>query len=389
MAGTLLIKHARIYTPLTIINDGFIYIENGIIKSIGREPCPVKSSDSINAEGFIVAPGFIDTHIHGYKGYDSNDCKPESYLKMSQLLVRHGVTAFIPSTVTAPHDVLLEASKAIREAAEHWDHNGARILGLHLEGPYISKEKKGAQNPEYIRAASRSELEDYIKASNNLIRQITVAPEAPGVLDLIPYAVEKGIVVSIGHTNASYEETKKAIEAGASKATHLYNAMKAIHHREPGPIIALLEDKNVYIELIADFIHVSKPMLKLAIDYAGTNRIVLITDAISATMLPDGEYKLGGLNVIVKDGIPRLASSGALAGSTLTMDKAVKNVHSLGYSIPETLSMASLNPAKSVYALWREKIGLIKPGFKADLVFLNENLDVVKTMVGGVFVYEK
>ncbi|WFO75146.1 N-acetylglucosamine-6-phosphate deacetylase [Desulfurococcaceae archaeon MEX13E-LK6-19] len=389
MPGELLIRHARIYTPLTIIDNGFIYIKEGIIKDVGSEPCPIKCSNIINAEDLIVAPGFIDTHIHGYKGYDSNDCKPESFLEISKLITRHGVTAFIPSTVTASHETLLEASKAVYEAIKSWNGGGARILGLHLEGPYISKEKRGAQNPEYIRPASRQELREYIKASNNHIRQITVAPEAPGVIDLIPYAVENEITVSIGHTNASYEETRKAIEAGASKATHLYNAMKSIHHREPGPIIALLENPGVYIELITDFIHVSKPMVKFTIDYAGYERIVLITDAISATMLPDGKYSLGGLDVIVEKGVPRLASTHALAGSTLTMDKAVRNVYSLGYSLQQVLSMATLNPAKSIHAIYREKIGLIKPGFKADIVFLDENLEVVKTMVEGELVYEK
>ncbi len=390
MAGGYVVRHARIYTPLTVIEDGYIVVVDGRIKEVGYEPYGGTIGDTVDAEGLIVAPGFIDTHMHGYRGYDSNQAEPETYLGLSRELVRHGVTSFIPSTVTAPHDLLVKASRAIREAYSAWSPStGARILGLHLEGPYISIEKKGAQNPEYIRPPSIGELEEYMEASGGLIRQITVAPEVPGALDLISYAVSKGIIVSIGHTNASYTDTVKAVAAGASKATHLYNGMRGIHHREPGPVIAFLENPSVFLELICDFIHVSKPMVRFTVDYAGYNRVVLITDSINAAGLPDGRYVLGGLEVIVENGVPRLAGSGALAGSTLTMDRAVKNMYSLGYPLNHVLAMASLTPARSVAADHRERIGLIKPGYRADLVFLDIDLNVIRVAVDGEIVYER
>jgi len=390
MNTRIVIRHACIYTPLTLIRDGYIVVENGLIKEIGREPYSGSNGEVINAEDLLVSPGFIDTHIHGYGGRDTDEADVEAIYTISRGLVKHGVTSIVPSSVTMPHEALVKIAESIREAGNEWSpEKGARILGLHLEGPYLSVEKAGAQNKKYIRPASIKELEEYIRASGGLIRQITVAPENPGALDLITYAVAHGITVSIGHTNATYEQTRLAIERGARKATHTFNGMRGIHHREPGPAIAVLEDDGVYIELITDFIHISPPVVRFVIKHVGPHRMVLISDSISATGLPDGTYELGGLKVIVKNGVPRLADTGALAGSTLTLDRAVKNVYSLGFDLRETLMMASYTPAASINALYRDKIGLLAPGFKADMVFLDEGLNVVKTMIDGEIIYEK
>ncbi len=390
MARELVIRHARIYTPLTVVRDGYIVVEEDAIAEIGREPYSGTISDQLHAEGLIIAPGFIDTHIHGYGGRDTDEADVEAIYTISKGLVKHGVTSFVPSSVTMPHEALVEIAKSIKEAREQWKpERGARALGLHLEGPYLSVEKAGAQNKEYIRPASIKELKQYIEASGGLIRQITVAPENPGAPDLITYAVSQGITVSIGHTNATYEQTRLAIERGARKSTHTFNGMRGIHHREPGPVIAVLEDNSVYIELITDFIHISPPVVKFVIRYVGPYRMVLVSDSICATGLPDGAYELGGLKVIVKNGVPRLAETGALAGSTLTLDRAVRNVHSLGFDLGETLVMASYTPAASINALYRDKVGLLAPGFKADLVFLDDSLNVVRTIIGGEIVYEK
>lgn len=390
MTKELVVRHARIYTPLTVIRDGYIVVKEDTIAEIGREPYSETISDQVNAEGLIIAPGFIDTHIHGYGGRDTDEADVEAIYTISKGLVKHGVTSFVPSSVTMPHEALVEIAESIKEAREQWKPEiGARILGLHLEGPYLSVEKAGAQNKKYIRPASIRELKQYIEVSGGLVRQITVAPENPGALDLITYAVSQGITVSIGHTNATYEQTRLAIERGARKSTHTFNGMRGIHHREPGPVIAVLEDDSVYIELITDFIHISPPVVRFVIRHVGPHRMVLISDSICAAGLPDGTYELGGLKVIVKNGVPRLADTGALAGSTLTLDRAVRNVHSLGFGLRETLVMASYTPAASINALYRDKVGLLAPGFKADLVFLDDSLNVVRTMIGGEIVYEK
>ncbi len=389
--SSLTIVNAWLFTPCEEIRDGYIVVKDGVIRKIGvGEPRRVVG-EKIDAGGDIVAPGFVDTHTHGYMGVDASYSSPEELLKWSRLIIRHGVTSFVPSTVSLPHEAIVSACKNVVEAMNKWrPENGARILGIHLEGPYISKEKKGAQNPEYIRPASIDELREYIRVSNKTIRQITVAPEAPNVLDAIPFLVENNIVVSLGHSVSDYETARKAILLGASKATHLYNAMPPIHHRKPGLIIALLRHRSVYLELITDYIHVSPEMVLFTIEYAGPDRVALITDSISATMLPDGRYKLGGLDVEVKDGIPRIAGTNTLAGSTLTMDKAVKNLVEKGVPLKDALTMATLTPAKSIGAHTREKIGELKPGYKADIIILDKNtLNVKYTIIEGNIVYRK
>ena len=333
-------------------------------------------------KGAIVAPGFIDLHIHGYGGHDTNSGESEELLALARLLPRYGVTAFVPTSVTASHEELLRVSRAVAEAvrAQGDRPRGARILGLHLEGPYINPEKAGAQNPAFIRRPSWEEFQAYWDASEGKIRTITVAPELPGALEFIKKAVKLGITVSIGHTAATYEETKAAIAAGARRATHLFNAMPPWHHRAPGVAAACLESSQVVVELIWDLVHVAPPMLRLAWHLAGSFRTALITDAIAAGGLPDGTYTLGGLAVEVKEGVPRL-KNGALAGSTLTMDQAVRNAVNIGIPLREALIMASLAPAR---ACGEPSIGVIRPGSRADFVVLTpEEPTLERVYVGG------
>lgn len=376
------LTNAKLYTPFNIIEPATVVIENGRIKRVLEG----KSEEGINLEGKILVPGFVDTHIHGCCGYDANDGTVESFLRMSESLVKYGVTSFIPTTVTASHEELLKASIAVAEAmnVQKRELRGARILGLHLEGPYINVEAKGAQNPAFIRKPDFNEFLEYWMASKGNIREITLAPEIEGALEFIGKVSELGVIVQIGHTRATYEETKRGIIAGAKKATHLFNAMRGFHHREPGTVGACLESDDVYLELICDLIHVSAVAIKLVYKVAGPERIVLITDAISAAGLPDGKYELGGLRVVVKEGICRL-EDGTLAGSTLTMDKAVKNLVKIGIPLRDVLIMATATPAR---ALGRADIGVIKPGSNADLVVLNEKLEVEKTYIGGHPVFE-
>ncbi len=373
-----ILTNAAVYTPLEVIRPGTVCLEGERIVRV----LPGVTKKGEDLKGRIVAPGFVDLHIHGYRGHDTNTGTAETLLSLARELPRFGVTAFIPTTVTAPHEELLQISRAVAEAMkiQREGPQGARILGLELEGPYINREKKGAQNPEFIREPSWDEFLEYWRASHGHIRTITVAPEVPGALEFIERAVALGVRVSLGHTNASYEEARAAIAAGASRATHLFNAMPPLHHRHPGAVAACLESRSVYLELIADLVHVSAPMLCLVWRLAGPGRVALITDAIPAAGLPDGDYSLGGLRVRVRDGVPRLEDE-ALAGSSLTMDQAVRNAISLGVPLQEALMMASYTPAR---ACGEGDIGLLRPGNRADLVVLNpEGLAIERVYLGG------
>ena len=385
---SLVVRHASVVTSKRIIENAYILVEGGLIVEVGEEPYTGLAGSVINVEGLIVVPGFIDTHTHGIRGLDfTTNREPDNILQAAGYYVRHGVTGFLATTVTAPFETLVEACNAIREAISVWKSDyGARILGIHLEGPYISPEAAGAQDKTYIRLPSIEEFKKLVEASGNTIRQVTMAPELPGANEFIAYTRNLGITISAGHTNASYEEGLKSIELGISKATHLFNGMKKFHHREPGIALALLQSPNVYLEVIVDFIHLHPAVVKMVIDYASPRRVVLVTDSIAATDMPDGIYMLGGLRVIVERGVCKLIDTGTLAGSTLTMDKAFKNVYKLGYSLRDLVLMSSYTPVKSINL---SKIGDIEVGYPADLVVLDQDLTIEKTIIGGEIVYEK
>ena len=373
----LILTNARVYTPLDTVEPATLIIDQGKIAHLRAERHP-RGED---LKGALVVPGFIDIHIHGYGGHDTNSGELEELLALAELLPRYGVTAFLPTAVTAPHEELLQVSRAVDEAirAQGDRPKGARILGLYLEGPYINPEKAGAQNPAFIRRPSWEEFQAYWDASEGKIRTITVAPELPGALEFIKKAVKLGITVSIGHTAASYEEAQAAIAAGARRATHLFNAMPPVHHRAPGAAVACLLSREVVVELIADLVHVSGPILELAWCVAGPGRMALVTDAIPAGGLPDGRYKLGGLDVEVRKGVARL-KNGALAGSTLSLDRAVRNMVSLGVPLPQVLAMATAVPAASVGA---GELGSLEPGKKADFLVLDREFNIQRVYIGG------
>jgi N-acetylglucosamine-6-phosphate deacetylase len=382
------IRRCRLVTSRGELRDAYIVVRDGTILEVGEEPYTGLSAHVVNAEGLYVVAGFVDTHTHGVRGVDfTANREPSRILQASREYVKYGVTSILATTVTAPLEDLVEACKAVREAmSTQRGGEGARILGVHLEGPYINPEMAGAQNRAYIRPPSINELKVLVEASGNTIRQITIAPELPGALELIRYARAMGITVSAGHTNATYEEGVLGVEAGITKASHLFNAMRRFHHREPGVSLALLQSPQVYLEVIVDFVHLHPAVVRMIIDYAKPHRVVLVTDSIAATGMPDGVYELGGLKVVVERGVCKLADSGALAGSVLTMDRAVKNIYSLGYSLRDVVLMSSTVPAKSINA---KHVGDVDKGYFADLVFLDEELNVVKTIVGGEVVYEK
>ncbi|MEM4970693.1 MAG: N-acetylglucosamine-6-phosphate deacetylase, partial [Sulfolobales archaeon] len=345
-----ILKRCRIVSSEGVIENGYLVIEGGVVIDMGRGSPAGYLGSEVDLEGYTVFPGFIDTHTHGVRGLDATlDRDPGKILEMARRYVEYGVTGFLPTTVTAPHEVLLEACRSVGEAMDMWGKaEGARILGIHFEGPYINPEAAGAQNRLYIRSPDLREFRDLVESCRGVVRQITIAPELEGAESIIAYAREHGIVVSAGHSNASYEEALRAIELGVSKATHIFNSMRRFHHRDPGIALAMLQSPNIYVEVIADFIHLHRAVVKMIIDYISPERAVLITDSIAATGMQDGIYELGGLKVIVERGVCRLANTGELAGSTLTMNRAIANIISLGYPPEYAAKMSSLTPAKSI-----------------------------------------
>jgi len=296
----LILTGIELYTPWARIRPATLEVEGGRIRRVA-EGIDRRGED---LGGAIVAPGLVDLHIHGYGGVDVGAGDPEALLSLAGILARHGITAFVPTAVAAPHEDLLRISRAVTEAmaAQGECPQGARILGLHLEGPYINPGKAGAQNPAFIRAPNWEEFRTYWDASGGNLRAVTVAPELPGALDFIARATGLGVTVSIGHTDATYEEAWAAIAAGARRATHLFNAMPPLHHRAPGAAAACLLAPGVTVELIADRVHVADPVLRLAWRLAGTGRTALVSDAIAAGGLTEGRYRLGGLEVEVRGG---------------------------------------------------------------------------------------
>ncbi len=372
----LTLSNAAIYTPTHYLPQATVVVDRGRIKRISQG----KSSKGESLEGYTIIPGFVDTHIHGYGGWDTNDATKDSLLAMAEGLVRHGITGFLPTTVTTSYQNLLACARATSKAiqAQSEGVGGARIIGLQLEGPFINPKKKGAQNPDYIQRPNWEALEAIHQAGNGCVRALTIAPELTGAFSVIEQATAAGWIVSLGHSNATYDEGMQAIVAGATRATHLFNAMAPLHHRQPGLVAACLESPQVFVELIADLVHVAPPLLRLTRQIVGAQRAVLITDSISATELPNGAHSLGGLTVTVENHVARL-EDGTLAGSTLTMDRAVLNVTAIGVPFREALMMATAVPARSI----GERIGTIQPGGVADFLVLNEDLSISRVYVAG------
>ena len=340
----------------------------------------------LDGSGCTLVPGFIDVHIHGSAGADVMDAAPESLEKMSRFLVRHGVTGFYATTVTASHAATLAAveNAARFEEASRWENGesraaGARLLGVHLEGPYLSPAYPGAQNPAFIRPPSAEEFEALLAAGP--VRMITLAPEEPGADTLIGMAVAASVRVVLGHTAATFEQATAAIDAGVSQATHTYNAMTGLHHRQPGALGATLSDDRIYAQLIADGIHVHPAAMRILGRCKGPTRTLLISDAIRAAGMAEGRYEMGRLPVIVEDGACRL-EDGTLAGSVLTLDAALRRFMSAtGWPLVQAWPATSLSQAQAM-GIDRE-VGRIRPGAHADLVLLDGEAQVAATVVGG------
>jgi len=336
----------------------------------------------LDAQNCLILPGFIDVHVHGSAGFDTMDASAPALAGLAHFFAQHGVTTFLPTTMTSSHANTLRAVTAVANQPSH-SLNGARIAGVHLEGPYLSPHYPGAQRADYIRPPNLAELRELLAAS--LVRLITLAPEEPGAAALIGEALRNNVRVVLGHTNASYEVCEAAIAAGVSQATHTFNAMSGLHHRRPGTLGAVLSNDAIYAQLIADNIHVHPAAIKILARCKGVARIILITDAIRATGMPDGQYDLGGQMVTVEAGECRLAD-GTLAGSILTMERALFNfMAASGLSLAEAWPTTSRTPAQALG--WGHERGEILPNYHADLVLLDQTLQVVATIVEGNVVY--
>jgi N-acetylglucosamine-6-phosphate deacetylase len=367
-----------VVTPAGIVTDGVVEVSGDKITEV-RAATPADDTGDHRTGAWIV-PGFVDIHVHGGGGYTFTTGDAGQARGAAEFHLGHGTTTMVASLVTAPHTLLRQATVAFAPLIAE-----GVLAGVHYEGPYLSEVRCGAQNPAYLRHPDRAELAELLDLGG--VRMVTIAPELPGALDAIGLLVERGVVAAVGHTDATYEQTLAAIGAGASVGTHVCNGMRPIHHREPGPIVALLRATGVVCEQVADGIHLHDGMLGLAVQTAGPARVALITDAMAAAGMPDGEYDLGGQAVNVADGVARLATGeaggGSIAGSTLTMDAAFRHAVHSGISIVDAAAMASTTPA-SVLGL-SEEVGAITPGRRADLVILDEDLRVTAVARAGVF----
>lgn len=388
-AATIAIVGGRAVTPDGVIEESLVLVADGRIAWVGRssENEPPPGARHVDARGLTVSPGFIDTHVHGSNGFDVMDADADGIRAIGAHLATFGVTAWLPSTVSARHDDLLRAVTHCREACERpGEFFGARIVGIHVEGPYINPLRKGAQPLEGIRDPDADECRELLAAAGGLTRVMTLAPEIPGGLDLIAMLVAEGVIASLGHSDADYEMALAAIDAGATHATHLFNAMPPLHHRKPGLAAAAINEPALIAEVIPDGHHLAPETVRLAVRAKGPDGIALITDATAAVGRPDGEHTLGSHRVIVKDDLC-LLPDGTIAGSMLTMNRAARNAIAFtGCSLVDAIRMTTLIPAR--IAGVADRTGTLEAGKDADLVLLESDFGVVATMIAGRMVYE-
>lgn len=380
--GTIVTDDLITKGTVVTIGDRIMYVGNEEEGEKIKKAAIPGVFEIIDAQGGIIAPGLIDVHMHGSAGLELMDGTAEAIRTMARFLAESGTVGFLPSTVTA----MEEKTRAVVELVADYvgADDEAEVLGVHLEGPYINEKYKGAQYGPAIRQPNLDELAELQGILGEKLRLVTLAPEVPGSLEAIAWLKERGVTVSIGHSDATYEQALAGFAAGITHATHTYNGMRGLHHREPGALGAILATPGIWAELVADLVHVHPGAIKVMLRSVGTQNMVLVTDAVQATGLPEGEYMLGDQRIFVKDGAARLVE-GNLAGSTLTMLKAVRNmIEEIGVPMQEAFRMASSNPAQSIQLVDR---GWIREGNRADFVILTANFEVQKTIIAGKVVY--
>lgn len=393
-AESTVLAGARVVLPTGVVENGRVRVEAGRITSVGGEADQGVGVASVGGEagrgapdasvldltGHWVVPGFVDMHNHGGGGASFTSGGVDEVLKGVRTHQEHGTTTLVASTVTGEMDFLAQRAGFLSELVEQGD-----LAGIHFEGPFISPCRKGAHSEALLRDPDPAEVRKLLDAARGTARMVTLATELPGGIDSVRLLVEHGVIAAIGHTDATYEQTVEAIDAGATVATHLFNAMPPLGHRAPGPIAALLEDERVTVELINDGTHLHPAALELAFHRAGAGRVAFITDAMDAAGFGDGVYQLGPLEVEVKDGVARLAVGGSIAGSTLTLDTAFKRAATIDrLPVTDIVRAISANPAKllGVY----DRVGSLEPGKDADLVILDADFAIAGVLRRGEWV---
>lgn len=390
MNKTVCLTNADIFTGITRIPGGSILIRDGRIEDVvgpdrfRKMPLP-EEREIIDMEGGILCSGFIDTHIHGFGGYETSDGEEDSFYRMSEKLPAFGVTTFCPTIYTQEESRFFRAIRAGVSAMGQ--ERGARIAGLNLEGPFISRLQIGAQEESALKEVDMTLMKRLAEAGEGKISLMTVAPELKNMRELVLYCLKKGITLTAGHTNATYENMLEGMQAGILHSTHFFNAMRKLHHRDPGCVGAILIHPEISCEIIADGHHVHPALINLLYRDKPVDKIVLVTDALGPTMQKAGELRANREKVYLKDDVFHKESDDVIAGSSLTMMKGIENLVSWGIPLNDALLMATANPAR-VLGMDRER-GLLIPGFRADITSFNSSFETTLTMVNGRILYRK
>ncbi len=409
----LAIAAKRLFTPLEVIQEGLVVIEDQVIRDVGsrQELAVPKDARFVDLGDRILSPGFVEIHIHGGGGHDVMEATPEALEAVARVALRHGTTSFLPTTLTAPVPALLKSLEGIGSVMRFWQNGKssgaeplAEPLGIHLEGPFLSTERRGVHPCEYLQKPSLTLFHRLIEAAAGTVRVLTLAPELEGAMELQAQAIRSGVRVALGHSDATFVQAQRAVDGGATHAVHTFNAMRPFAHRETGIVGTVLTDDRIQAEVIADGVHVSAPALRLLLRAKGVSRVILVTDGVSATGMGPGRYHLGEMEIYVDQeaqimDIPAASlrvdklgnrsilvcrnSEGKLAGSVLTLDQAIRNIVAFtGVTLCEAVRMASWNPAM-LLGLESCK-GSLRPGADADLVALEPDGTVAGAMAQGV-----
>lgn len=368
--------NAKIFTDTGFRLGSFEVTEDGKFGQIHFGAVPV---NGVDLQGQKVIPGLVDVHIHGAMGSDFSDGDPDGLVKMGQYLLSEGITSFAPASMTLPYDVLKKAFATGEAYADNTPAEGARLMGIHMEGPYFSEKKKGAQNGAYLKNPDFEGFKALYDSCGGLVKIVDIAPELPGSTEFVAQA-KTLCTVSIAHTDANYEDAKAAVEAGVTHLTHLYNAMPGIHHRNPGVIPAVAENPAVRAELICDGIHVHPASVRLAFQIFGGERMVLISDALRCCGMPDGKYELGGQDVYLEDGVGRL-TDGTIAGAVTNLFEGMRRAISFGIREKDAIRAATINPARAIGA--DHMIGSIETGKLADFIICDAEYCNKRVFKGG------
>jgi N-acetylglucosamine-6-phosphate deacetylase len=378
----LLVIRARVVDASGVSDDSWVLARHGVIEAVGigeswreRTAATGEAPITVDADGETLTPGFIDLHVHGGGGYSFSDGTEAMQAALATHRA-HGTTRSLISFVSTPLDTL---ANELRQVAEFRERDPL-VLGAHAEGPYLSPHRRGAHDVAALREPSTAEIDEILDAAAGSLQQMTIAPELPGALKVVERLVDAGVVVAVGHTDADYDQALAAFDAGATVATHVFNAMAPIHHRHPGPVVAAIDSVDTTLELVSDGRHLADPVVRLLFASA-PGRVALVTDAMAAAGAPDGEYQLGSRAVSVSDRTAVLSGTESLAGSTLTLDEALRRTIALGVSEVDAVAAVTRTPAHALGL--DQSLGRIAPGFAADLVLLDARLNVRRVFAEG------